>query len=116
MCQEVWKVGEWKKLSANDWQKIFDYCKTWNLGRKNNSDNWHQAEATKTNMNHQISKIQASLDASKKRLVSFPHTSANSDKSSIDPPDSIKGKNKRSKIAKVNEMIGEAEISCYTQK
>ena len=83
-------MGEWKKLSANDWQKIFDYCKTWNLGRKNNSDNLHQAEATKTNMNHQIRQIQASLDASKKRLASLPDKASYSDKNFVEPTNSIK--------------------------
>ena len=102
-------MGEWKKLSADDLQHIFDECNIWNLGCKNNRENGIQAQTNKTNIKRQIKKIQDRLDASKTRIGSFPNTAAESENISVNPSDSIQGINISGKSAKVNYSIGEVE-------
>ena len=91
-------MGEWKKLSADEWQQIFYDRKKWNLGHKKISDNGRQPPTNKTDTNLQIKQLQDSLDASKNRLTSFPYTSEKSDGNYFDPTDSIMGiKSKKQK-------------------
>ena len=50
--KKYWNIGEWNKLSANEQHQIFDERKTWNLGRKNNSDNGRQLEINTLTQNN----------------------------------------------------------------
>ena len=91
LAKKYCNMGEWQKLSANERQNLFDDHNTWNLGRKNNSDNGCQTDANKSKMNRQIKQHQASLDASKNHIASFPDTATYPYENSVGPSYLIKG-------------------------
>ena len=46
--KNYWKMGEWKKLTANERQKIFYDHKNWNDGRKKSGNSGKETPYNKT--------------------------------------------------------------------
>ena len=71
-------MGEWKKLTANERQKIFYDHKNWNDGRKKSGNSGKETPYNKTETKWQIKQIQVRLDDNKKRFVSLPKSATKS--------------------------------------
>ena len=82
--KKYWKLRIWKKLTAGDRQQIIYDRNTWNLGRKNTSNNRKQETPTKYKMNWQIKQLQENINSNKK-LLAYLLDGNDSNKNSMDP-------------------------------
>ena len=83
-------MGEWEKLTADEYQQILDDRRNWNIVQNNNGNNRKHATPMKSEMNSHIKQLQENLDYNKKRLESLSYGNEY-DKNPMEPSDSIKG-------------------------
>ena len=107
-------MGEWKKLTADEYQQILDYHRTWNIIWKKTGKNRKQETPVKDEMNRQIKELQENIDYNKKHLKYL--TDGNeSKKNPVEPSYSINGGRLRNKRSEINELQGEVARNHYPQ-
>ena len=79
-------------MTADDYQQILDYHRTWNIIRKKTGKNRKQETPVKYEMNRQIKQLQEHLDYNK---------------NPVEPSYSIKGGRLRNKRPEINDLQGE---------